>query len=266
MEVYINGFEEFLKQKQVSVNTVCAYISDIKAFLRYLNDQKIALETLSSDTVYAYLASVDHYAYSTKLRIVASLKCFSQYLVSKHVIDQDIAAQIKLVRSEQTISLVNEQPAALTQEQLELLLAQPDTKKFKGIRDKAMLELLYATGIRVSELIGLNVGDVNLQTCVLSMTSERGGRVVPINQTAVGALRRYVSIVKDITILPQKQQPLFTNLNGKRLTRQGFWKIIKTYSEMAGNNVQITPQTLRQTVAEHIKQQGHTIQPCVQQA
>ena len=133
---------------------------------------------------------------------------------------------------------------------------RPDIKGEKGCRDKAMLELLYATGIRVSELIDLNIQDINLHTGTLHCASGKSERMIPVYPTAVAAVSDYILRVRSLIITPDGGQALFTNLNGKRLTRQGFWKIVKGYAEQAGIVKEITPHTLRHSFALHLLENG----------
>jgi len=160
------------------------------------------------------------------------------------------AKAIKLEKS------VKKLPQILSGKEIELLLSQPDTKELKGCRDKAMLELLYATGIRSSELIDLNVQDINIHTGTLSCNNGKMERIIPVYSTAVTAISDYISRARSLIITPEGGQALFTNLNGRRLTRQGFWKIVKGYAEQAGIVKEITPHTLRHSFALHLLENG----------
>ena len=147
-------------------------------------------------------------------------------------------------------------PDILTSNEVVTLLSQPCGKDYKSIRDRAMLELLYATGIKVSELIELTVGDVNLQIGILHIKSQNHERIVPIYQTAVKHLSDYLSMARPALVSDGREDKLFTNYSGKPMSRQGFWKIIKFYSKKAGINKDITPQTLRHSFAAHLLENG----------
>jgi integrase/recombinase XerD len=154
---------------------------------------------------------------------------------------------------------VKKLPQILTGKEVELLLRQPDLTDMKGYRDKAMLEVLYATGIRVSELINLNTEDAILAAGMLRIRSESKERLVPMYPAAVKALREYVETVRDNMIASPEERALFVNVNGARMTRQGFWKVIKVYQEKAGIEKDITPHTLRHSFAAHLLENGADI-------
>ena len=156
----------------------------------------------------------------------------------------------------ETPKVVKKMPPVLSLKEVEKLLAQPDTEDSKGIRDKAMLELLYATGIRVSELIELSVTDVNLQIGILHMHTGGRERIVPMYPAAVKAVADYLVNVRPVIVTDKTEDRLFTNMSGGSMSRQGFWKIIKHYSEKAGIKKDITPHTLRHSFAAHLLENG----------
>lgn len=254
MKDYCSEFSTYLSDvKGVSPNTLDSYLRDTADYLRFLQDQQI------SSPANADLNVIEHYvaqlrsqqkSTATITRHTASIRCFYQFLILNGEAAANPAKGIKLEKAPQKL------PEILTGSEIDLLLSQPDTQQPKGCRDKAMLELLYATGIRVSELVNLNIDDVNLNTGILRCRGERGDRIIPIYPEAVTAISDYIFRVRRMIVEPDERQALFTNLNGHRLTRQGFWKIIKGYTEMAGITKEITPHTLRHSFALHLLENG----------
>ena len=150
-------------------------------------------------------------------------------------------------------------PSILTNHEVDLFLSQPDLSDPKGIRDKAMLELLYASGIRVSELISLNLEDVNLSVGFLVCRSGEKERVIPLYKVAVSSIQKYLQEVRPLLAIDSQETALFVNINGKRMSRQGFWKIVKGYQSKAGIEKEITPHTLRHSFAAHLLENGADI-------
>lgn len=254
MKSYIDDFKTYLKDvKKCSDNTFDAYVRDIEHFLEYctykgINDVKKVDEQL----IIEYLDYINEIgrSSSTKTRVTASVRCYFKFLSMERIIDNNCARSIKNPRCERKV------PEILTSNEILTLLSQPDTADYKGIRDKAMLELLYATGIKVSELIRLDVNDINLQLGILHVKSTQHERIIPIYQTAVKHIGEYVRTVRPVLVADESENKLFTNYNGKPMSRQGFWKIIKYYSKKAGINKEITPQTLRHSFATHLLENG----------
>ena len=194
---------------------------------------------------------------STVSRSIASIKCLYTHLVIKQILKHNPALRLIPDKAAQKL------PEILTSEEIDKLLSQPECIDAKGYRDKAMLELLYATGIRVTELIDLNVSDVNLDSAVIRCTSKGRERVIPMYQAAVKALDDYLLLVRPQMIAEQDEQALFVNVSGDRMSRQGFWKIIKYYTKKAKIDKDITPHTLRHSFAAHLLENGadiHAIQ------
>lgn len=247
-------FKNYLvNQKGVSSNTLDSYIRDVEHFLTYLASQQITNPAKVDEArirAYVDLLAAEQKSNSTITRNVASIRCLYQFLIFSGKADRNPAKSIKLEKVPKKL------PQILSGQEIELLLAQPDISEAKGCRDKAMLELLYATGIRVSELIDLNVGDMNLKTGMLYCKSGKSERIIPVYPTAVHAVAVYLSQVRSLIISPDGGQALFTNLNGHRLTRQGFWKIVKGYAEEAHIVKEITPHTLRHSFALHLLENG----------
>ena len=254
MKSFVDEFKAFLKEtKKCSDNTFDAYVRDVEHFLRYCTEKGIgSLNEVKSDDITDYLGLIKSNGKSaaTKTRITASIRCYFGFLKAKSFVKTNCAQSIKNPRNERVM------PEILTSNEVLSLLSQPDSSDYKGMRDKAMLELLYATGIKVSELIELEVTDVNLQIGILHVRSKQHERIVPIYPAAVKHIGEYIGIARPALINDSEEKKLFTNYNGKPMSRQGFWKIIKYYSKKAGINKDITPQTIRHSFAAHLLENG----------
>ena len=251
---YIADYAEYLsKEKRASANTVSSYLRDIHQFAEYLSAQAgIPPEKAEQETIRGCMAWLQERGKSSAsiTRFLASLKSFYNYLLSRNVIKSNPAKGISTVKSERKY------PNILTSKEVELFLEQPQCTDAKGYRDHAMLELLYATGIRVSELISLNISDLNLSAGFVRCTSKGRERIIPMYRTAVKALQDYVRNVRPQIIADGEEEALFVNMNGERMSRQGFWKIIKYYQEKAHIDKDITPHTLRHSFAAHLLENG----------
>lgn len=254
-------FERYLtEEKKASSNTLSSYLRDVRQMGEYLDthtdsDMVSATEEDLADYI-AWLKS-NGKSVATVSRCIASTKCFYTYLVIKQIVEKNPA--LKLVPEKSTQKL----PEILTSKEVDLLLEQPECVDAKGYRDKAMLELLYATGIRVTELIDLNINDVNLAAGVIRCHSRNKERFIPMYPKAVKALGDYISLVRPQMIAMPDEQSLFVNVGGERMSRQGFWKIIKYYQKKANIEKDITPHTLRHSFAAHLLENGadiHAIQ------
>ncbi len=255
MENAILDFIEFLKQKKKSSeNTIVSYERDIRKLCRYLQETHGITQwkevTPTHLTSYMLYMEKQNYASSSVSRSVASARTFFQYLLKEGMIKENPADELKPPKSDKKM------PEILTVEQVTSLLSQPDRETNKGMRDSAMLELLYATGIRVSELIGLNVKDVNLKLDYINCTDNSKERIIPFGGAAKKALADYVNGARNAFILGEDQGWLFTNCQGRPMSRQGFWKILKGYAREAGIEMDITPHTLRHSFAVHMIENG----------
>lgn len=246
---------EYIKnEKKLTANTLEAYIRDIQQFKEYLSEHKISEYKEANKTVIiTYLMNLQKNgkATSTISRNLASIRCFFQYLLNNNIINEDPTLNLKSPKSEKRI------PSILTEDEVNLLLSQPSSTDFKGSRDKAMLELLYATGLRVSEIISLNIEAIDLELGILIVRGDDNNqRVIPFGTIALDAITHYIA-----TYRPEndKQEPLFINYTGNRLTRQGFWKIIKQYTKKSNIEKTITPHTLRHSFAVHLIENGADI-------
>ena len=250
----ISMYEGYLlNEKKASANTVSSYLRDIRQLDQYITvTWEIPIEEVTSDQLSLYFAWMTNSGKSsaTVSRSLASIKGLFTYLISVHVVSVNPAKTIHLAKVEKKL------PQILTGKEVETLLEQPRLTDAKGFRDKAMLELLYATGIRVSELIGLNVDDVNLNVGFISCTAKGKTRIIPLYPAAVKALHNYIFDIRPQMIANPLESSLFVNVNGERMTRQGFWKIVKHYQDMAGIDKDITPHTLRHSFAAHLLENG----------
>ena len=257
----IEIFEKYLvNDKKASANTLSSYMRDIRKYCDYLEiHTEETIVSASEDDVHEYIdyLRASGKSIATVSRNIASLKCLYTHLCIKQIVKVNPA--MKLVPDKGAQKL----PQILTSKEVELLLDQPQCIDAKGYRDKAMLELLYATGIRVTELIDLNIGDVNLNAGVVRCQSRNRERFIPLYPAAVKAVSEYITLVRPQMIATPDEQSLFVNVSGERMSRQGFWKIIKFYQKKAGIEKDITPQTLRHSFAAHLLENGadiHAIQ------
>ena len=241
----------------VSENTVVSYKRDLSNFFKYLaqtgiNDcNSITAITLSAYTLYFRNCRK---ASSTISRSVASLKCYFSFLYSQNKISSNPALKMEAPKVDKKL------PEILSGEKVSILLNQPDISESKGIRDKAMLEVLYATGMRVSELISLSVKDVNLGLELIHCSSKNKTRIIPLGSKAIESLSMYLKSSRGNLVKDSDESILFVNCSGHPMTRQGFWKIIKDYAKKAGITEEITPHTLRHSFAAHLVENGADLQ------
>lgn len=250
----ISAYENYLsKVKQASANTVASYMRDIHQYSHWL-DASGGLDVTDArqSDISRYLAYLQEQGRSgaTLSRNLASLKNFYSYLVSFGFLNQTPVTDLHIDRGEKKL------PQILSGREIELLLAQPATTDAKGLRDKAMLETLYATGIRVSELIALDVDDVNLELGLIRCAGSKKSRAIPLYPAALKALQHYLKDVRGTMVADTEESALFVNVSGVRMSRQGFWKILKHYQSAAHIDKEITPHTLRHSFAVHLLENG----------
>ncbi len=251
----INAYENYLtKVKQASANTVFSYMRDIRQFADWLlHSENLGVLDAAQSNISGYLEHLQQEGRSaaTISRTLASLKNFYSYAVSTGFLEASpVTSDIHVERGEKKL------PQILTGEEVEKLLAQPTSVDPKGIRDKAMLEVMYATGIRVTELIDLNVEDVNLDLKLIKCNGAKKSRVIPLYPAALRALNVYLREVRDAMVSDPSETALFVNVSGGRMSRQGFWKILKSYQAKAHIEKDITPHTLRHSFAVHLLENG----------
>lgn len=254
----VNVIDDFINylitDKKVSSNTLQSYTRDIRQYIEYL--ESVGISNCAEVTPTAYL---NYMSYLQKMgkaptsvsRTIASTRSFYRYLCNKKKCDINPVEKVHALKADKKL------PQILTGEEIQLLLEQPSGEHFKGKRDKAMLEVLYATGIRVTELVSLDIGDVNLDVGYIICRGQTKERVIPIYPRAAASLKDYIKNAREI--ISDEPEALFVNTIGTRLTRQGFWKIIKSYKEKAGITKDITPHTLRHSFAAHLLENGADI-------
>ena len=259
MRQLINDFTEYLKtEKGASANTVTSYERDLRYFSNYLNTIGVnKFENVNKTSVMSYIYELQkaNKSSSTISRNIASLRSFFNYHNDRGVLT------VNPLRDFESPKVSKKDPEILTLNEVESLLLQPDCTTQKGIRDKAMLELLYATGIRVTELISLKISDINLKLEYLRCGDGlQKGRVIPLGSKAVEALSIYIAEARNSFLFDESEDLLFLNCRGSHMTRQGFWKIIKGYAAKAGIADNITPHTLRHSFAVHLLENGADVQ------
>ena len=257
MENAIQEFIDYLhRNKQTSQNTEISYERDLKKLASYLESHGVGtFKDATRTNLDAYILYMEkkNFASSTISRSVASVRALYQYLFREHVIEDNPAERLKPPRVEKKT------PEILSVEEVDMLLAQPDVETPKGIRDRAMLELLYATGMRVSELIHLQMDDVNLEMGYITCQENGKERIIPINKASRNALKRYLQEARNDLVRDSGSSNLFTNCSGSAMSRQGFWKMVKRYAREAGITRDIAPHTLRHSFAAHLLQNGADI-------
>ena len=254
MTDYIDGYKQYLsEERHASANTLSSYLRDVRQFLAYLQSvgTRSVLQAAASD-IEEYMRWMTGRGKSaaTVTRSVASLKSYYHYLVLDGRLKKNPVQDVTPLKVKRHL------PQILTGKEVELFLEQPQCVDAKGYRDHAMLELLYATGIRVSELIALDVSDLNLSAGIIHCAGKSKERVIPLYPAAIKALRDYVEEIRPSMIAAPDETALFVNMNGERMSRQGFWKIIKYYQQKAQIDKDITPHTLRHSFAAHLLENG----------
>ena len=253
MEKQIKLFLEFLQnEKKLSDNTLQSYKRDIIQYQNYLEENGVNYAKVSKEDIKAYLNYLKQIGKkpSTISRNLASIRSFYQFSIRNKKIKNDPTEDVQSPKLEKRV------PSVLTAQEVELLLEQPKDVDLKGTRDKAMLEFAYATGMRVTEIINLNIEDVNLAEEYVVCKVGTKQRNIPLGSLSLKALKEYIEEARPILIRNEKEKALFVNVNGQRLTRQGFWKIVKYYKEQAHITKDITPHVLRHSFATHLLQNG----------
>ena len=250
----IQAYENYLsKVKQASANTISSYMRDIRQFAEWLRrNEDLDVVEATQVNISDYLSHLEEEGRSgaTVSRSLASLKNFYSYVVSAGFLEKTPVTDIHVDRGEKKL------PQILTGREIELLLAQPVCVDAKGYRDKAMLEVMYATGIRVTELIDLNVEDFNPELGIIKCAGTRKTRAIPLYPGALKALTVYLRDIRGGMVADPGEKALFVNVSGVRMSRQGFWKILKHYQSTARIEKEITPHTLRHSFAVHLLENG----------
>lgn len=257
MNGFLDEYEMYLTdEKKLSSNTLECYMRDIHQYIIFLEDRKLYdIRATRSSHIEDYMDSIrkQGVSSSTILRKLSSLRSYYGFLMRKNYIKEDPTINFEGPKNERKL------PSVLTPQEVNRLLAQPCGQDPKSIRDKAMLELLYATGIRVSEIISLKVSDIDIKKKQLICYSSGKKRIVPVEPNAFHYLKIYLEEARNELIRNKDEKTLFVNLHGKPMTRQGFWKIVKCYKEKAKINKDITPHTLRHSFAIRLLNKGADI-------
>jgi integrase/recombinase XerD len=254
MKEIINKYKEYLIQNDKSDNTVYAYVTDVSLFCRFIEKTGMDLYRTDNIIVMAYIQNLLNLGKSERSinRIVISLRSFYGFLKNDGLISEIPKITYKGNRIPKKI------PEILTIEEIDKIIKSVDKDGIKGVRDNALLELMYATGMKVSELIGVNVCDVNLDLSFVKCTDNRQyERLIPIGRSACRAIEEYIDIRNRVAEIGVEN--LFVNLNGHKLTRQGIWRIVKEYSHKAGIEKDVTLNTFRHSFAVHMLQNGANV-------
>ena len=250
-EVVRSFIDELKSDKKLSKNTLESYGRDIKQFLTFLHDNNIDFKNVKKANVISYVIYLQKQgkAVASISRCLASIRAFYHILVKNRIVSYDPTLDLESPRIEKKT------PQILTIDEVEKFLSLPNGSDTKGVRDKAMLELLYATGIRVSELISLNIDDINIDLGCIKCNGTKE-RIIPIGKIAIAAIENYLKNYRKILQKGKNDNALFLNFHGERMTRQGFWKIVKYYASIAKIEKEITPHTLRHSFAAHLIENG----------
>ncbi|MBR1883451.1 MAG: tyrosine-type recombinase/integrase [Clostridia bacterium] len=255
MRVIIDEFISHLESKHAAKNTIASYERDIVRFEDYFESKNRQVYSLKKEDMQEYIDYLKSQNKSTATisRTSASIKAFFKYLVSRNLAEENIVVDVEMNKVEK------KDPVILTKAEIEALLNQPIPNDLKGKRDETMLNVLYSTGMRVTELISLKVSDVNITTGTVRVVKNKTARIIKLNNSTMKILTNYIDNLRPLLSKPETDDTLFLNANGKKLTRQGFWKILKQYKEGAHIDKELTPHTLRHSFAVHQLQDGMDI-------
>lgn len=252
-EIINNFLDAIWVEQGLSKNTRSAYSSDLKAYSVWLSDRKIAITEVGREIVqeYLYQKAESGVRRRTSARTLSCLRQFYRYLLRESLVDSDPTELIASPKTERSL------PKSLSEEQVELLLGEPDIKTALGLRDRTMLEVLYAAGLRVSELIGLELGQVDLQAGVVRVMGKGSKeRLVPLGEIALEWLQRFLKEERGALLGQHQSNALFPTTRGSAMTRQAFWYNIKRYAQQAGISTKISPHVLRHAFATHLLNNG----------
>ncbi len=247
MKVIIDEFLGYLQSKHAAKNTIASYERDITKFEKYFEELNKQVFYLNSEDMQEYLEylRINGKSNATISRVSASIKAYYKYLVSKNLAETNIVKDVK------TYKVEKKDPAILSKKEIEALLTQTVANDLKGRRDETMLHILYATGMRVTELISLKTSDISLNLATVKISKGQIARTVKLNKSTLNYLRSYMENIRPLLAKIDTDDTLFLNANGKKLTRQGFWKILKQYKEGASITKELTPHTIRHSFAVH---------------
>ncbi|WP_027107300.1 site-specific tyrosine recombinase XerD [Ligilactobacillus ceti] len=254
MEQILNDYLHYLKvERGLSANTVASYRNDLQTFALYLAEQNLSYQSVTKDDVLAYLQKEmdTGKTNATIIHRITSLRKFYQYLVQDQIVTQNPMLLIDTPKKQQHL------PEVLTTKEVETLLNTPNTGQALGMRDRAILEVMYATGLRVSEIVNLKLNDLHLSLGIIQTIGKgQKERIIPIGDVAIHWLEQYLQLSRP-KLLKNKRSPyLFLNFHGNQLTRQGIWKNLKKQVQQAGITKEVSPHTLRHSFATHILENG----------
>jgi len=255
MDQLLDSFLAYLAvEKGLSKNTLESYGRDVRKFVLYLEENKVSsVQNIKYEIILDFLSHFKKQGFSdtTTVRTIVSIKQFFKYLLVEKIIKEDPTSQIRTPRMKKSI------PGVISLEEVERILASPDESTPEGIRDTAMLEVLYATGVRVSELIGLKLNDVNFEMGFIVVYGKGSKeRIVPMGGQALEKLKPYMELSRPALLKTKESKALFVTRRRKGMTRQGFWKLIKTHAINSGISKNISPHTLRHSFATHLLERG----------
>jgi integrase/recombinase XerD len=254
MNDIILKYIESIKKKNLSKNTLDAYIRDLHNFSEFIKFKKVNYKEVDIVCIMSFVQYLkkDGKANSSIVRHISSIRNFYKYLIRQKMVDEDPTMNYEIPKVKRNL------PQTLTVKEVEVLLAQPDNTTNKGKRDKAMLELMYATGMKVTELLNLSIFDINIEhSYIKCIGSKHRERMIPIGSYAVDCIRSYLEVRHEMNLY--NYNFLFFNIKGQKMSRQGFWKIVKKYAEDANINKAINSYTLRHSFAVHLLQNGANI-------
>lgn len=246
-------FENFLiNDKGVSECTAISYIRDISRFALFLENDGIDIVSATRNNILTYILSMhsEGRANASVMRTVASLKCLYSFLLSKNVIEKNPAIDITPPKKE------NKSPQFLSREEVENLLESPDLSTLRGLRDKAIFEIMYASGLKVSEIISLTLSDIDTDIGFVRCSKGKNMRIVPLGKPAVNAVKNYIVAARPSMAKPDETSLFVSCIGGTAMSRQGLWKLIKEYAKKAGIKMTVTPHTLRHSFAIHLMENG----------
>lgn len=251
---YSIDFKLYLQQtKKCSLNTFKSYMRDLSQFTEYCTENRIKdAAKVNGEHIAKYIQHLEAMgkSHATEMRVLATLRCYFGFLMRSGIIRTNPMTGIK------TGSVQKKIPEILTDKEVLLLLSQPSGSDFKSCRDKAILELMYATGIKVTELVDLKLSDLNLTIGIIHLHSDKHERIIPIYPEAIKVLSHYINNVRPSVVFDINEDRLFTNMSGQAMSRQGLWKLVKGYAAQANISKDITPHTFRHSFAAHLLENG----------
>lgn len=251
-KLIIDEFEKYLaEEKNVSASTLASYKRDVVRFAKYAEENKTDIISAGRKHILSYILSMQNEgrANASVMRAIASIKSLYSFLVSKDAIEKNPSLDITPPKKEKKM------PGYLSCEEINALLESPDISTLRGLRDRAILEIMYASGLKVTEVISMQLDDIDTDLGYLKCSGGANIRIVPLGRSAVNAAKSYIAIARP-SMAKENETTLFVNCTGCKMTRQGLWKLIKEYAAKAGIGKSITPHLLRHSFAVHLLENG----------